>query len=244
MDDRQPLMEATILVIDDEPQWKELLEKAFPQYRFIGALSGSEGLEILAAPNDVDLIILDYKMKLMNGLDVLKRIKEKDPQRQVIMLTAHGSKDIVVESLECRADHFVDKPFEIKDMREKIRAALEKNFSQEKNLKTDSVSIQRVVRFIERNHGRELTLDDAAMVASLSPKYLSRLFKEKTSQSFTDFKISIKMNKAKELLENTSLTVAQIADQLGYQTAEPFEKMFKKWEGCTPTEYRCQKSSL
>ena len=98
--------------------------------------------------------------------------------------------------------------------------------------------MRKVIRFIERNFDKPLSLQDAAMVASLSPKYLSRLFKEETHKSFTEFRINLRLEKAKELLEKTRLTVKEISDRTGYDTAEAFEKVFKKFEGLTPTEYR------
>jgi len=232
------IQEATILVIDDEPKWQELLQCAFPQYKCIGAKSGGEGLELLRKPNDIDLVILDYKMGLMTGIEVLKKIRQINPALGVILMTAFGSKDVVVEALEQHADDFIDKPFRIEDTRQKIENVLEARYRRQKESGRADGSVQRVVRFLERNYDKPFTLDDAALVASLSPKYLSRLFKEETGKGLTEFKIALKIDKARELLESTSFSVKEIAEKLGYESAEAFEKVFKRIEGRTPTEYR------
>lgn len=235
------ILSATILVIDDEPRWKELLEEAFPKYRFLGALSGGEGLQLLQKPNEVDVIILDFKMGMMNGIEVLRRIRQISPQISVIMLTGHGSKDIVVEALENHADDFIDKPFKLEEMKQKIEKLLEGRYqTQKSNGSPEGSVLQRVIHFLERNYDKPVTLQDAADVASLSPKYLSRLFKEQAHKSFTQFRITLKMEKAKEMLKNSSLNIGEISDKLGYENAEAFEKMFKKIERCTPTDFRTQ----
>lgn len=233
-----PLTQATILVIDDDPAIKGLLEAAFPQFTFVGAQSGGEGLEILKAPNDVDLVLLDYRMKMMDGIQTLGKIRAMNPGLVVIMLTAFGTKELAVEALEHHADDFIDKPFKLNDVRQKIEHCLEARQDRQKALGQDEDAVQRVIHFVQRNYDKALTLDDAALVASLSPKYLSRIFKQETHQSFTDFRLSLRMEKARELLETTHLHIGEIADKLGYESEESFVKMFKKIEKSTPTEHR------
>ncbi len=237
---RQPLpfTRATILVIDDDPAIKGLLDTAFPQYAFVGALSGGEGLEILKAPNEIDLVLLDYRMKIMDGIQTLGKIRTMSPGLPVIMFTAFGTKQLAVEALEYHADDFIDKPFKLAEVQQKIEHCLEARRDGEKALGQEEDAVQRVVHFVQRNYDKALTLEDAALVASLSPKYLSRIFKQETHQSFTDFRLSLRMEKAREYLETTHLHIGEIADKLGYESEESFVKMFKKIEKSTPTEYR------
>jgi YesN/AraC family two-component response regulator len=233
-----PLTQATILVIDDDPAIKGLLETAFPQYSFISALSGGAGLEVLKAPNEVDLVLLDYRMQMMDGIQALGRIRAMNPGLPVIMFTAFGTKQLAIEALEYHADDFIDKPFKLQEMRQKIERCLEARQDRTKAAGQEEDAVQRVIHFVKRNFDKALTLEDAALVASLSPKYLSRLFKQETHQSFTDFRLSLRMEKARELLETTHLHIGEIADKLGYESEESFVKMFKKIQGSTPTEYR------
>jgi two-component system response regulator YesN len=70
---------------------------------------------------------------------------------------------------------------------------------------------------------------------------LSRLFKAVTGTGFNDYKIDLKINKAKELLRTTTLNINQITDRLGYLNAESFIRIFKKTTGETPTEFRARR---
>lgn len=236
-------MEKIILVIDDEERVKKSLEEAFPEYRFIGAENGENGLAELSKPNEIDLVILDMKLSDASGIDVLKKIKASYPGLGVIMLTGYGSKDAVVEALRGHADDFIDKPFDDDELRDKIGRLLERRNHEARENGTDQTAIERVVRLLERNYDKDLTLDHAAKVASLSPKYISRLFKQSMRKSFTDFKIWLRMEKGKEMLKKTSLPVSLIAERTGYENAESFMKTFKKTVRCTPTEYRSQAQS-
>ena len=92
-----------ILVIDDNPKIKESLMLAFPEYCFVSVLSGEEGLKYLRKPHEADLVILDYKMDGLNGIDTLKEIRKIDPKIGVIFLTSFGSKEVVVEALRVNA---------------------------------------------------------------------------------------------------------------------------------------------
>ncbi len=72
----------------------------------------------------------------------------------------------------------------------------------------------------------------------ISPEYLGRIFKSGTGQSPMSFLISIRLEKAKELLEKEELTVAQISRQIGYNDAYHFSKLFKKHFSISPLAYR------
>lgn len=227
-----------ILVVDDNAKVKESLAPAFPEYRFIGVLSGEECLKYLRRPHEIDLVLLDYKLGSLNGIDVLKEIRLMEPRLGVILLTGFGSKDLVVEALRAGADDFMDKPYSIDLMKQKLEAFFEKRAEEERRSGTGGTPAQRMIRFVERNYRKNPTLRDVAEKISLSPKYVSRKFKQETSETFSDYRIKLKVNQAKKLLQKTSLNIARIACQVGYENAGSFMKMFKKVAGSTPTEYR------
>lgn len=98
--------------------------------------------------------------------------------------------------------------------------------------------IGKVMRFAERNSYRRVCLRDAALFVDLSPKYLSRIFREYTNKRFSEYRLEIKMDRAKELLRQRSKNINEIADRVGYENTESFIRIFKKMTGLTPTGYR------
>ena len=89
----------TILVIDDNSKIYESLCLAFPEYNFIGTSSGEEGLKCLRRANEIDLVILDYKMNGLDGIQVLREIRRMDAKMGVMIMTSFGTKEVVVEAL-------------------------------------------------------------------------------------------------------------------------------------------------
>jgi two-component system, response regulator YesN len=98
--------------------------------------------------------------------------------------------------------------------------------------------IERVKQFTEKNYDKKISLEDVAELVFLSPKYFSRIFKEVTGIGFNDYKLEVKINRAKEMLENSGFNVDEIAYKIGYENPESFIRIFKKNTSHTPTEYR------
>ncbi len=103
----------TILVVDDEKNYPLILGAVLEEEGFevLTANSGREALEIQKA-SDVDLILTDMKMPSMDGIELLEKIKARDSDMPVIMMTAYGSVDKAVEAMEKGAYSYILKPFD------------------------------------------------------------------------------------------------------------------------------------
>jgi two-component system, response regulator YesN len=229
----------SILVVEDNAKLASSVTLALEGYHVQSISSGEDALEILSKPHHIDLVILDVNIRGASGTDLLAEIKKSCPNLSVIILTSYESTEILSKSLKEGASDFLDKPFRQDELREKVDNLIEHGGSGREHSRggLDS-AVQRVRRFIEKNHDRRVSLKDAASITSLSTKYLSKMFKQKTGKKFTEYRLSIRMDVAKKLLEFSDKSVGQIALKLGYENAESFMKMFKKIFGLTPTEYR------
>lgn len=98
--------------------------------------------------------------------------------------------------------------------------------------------IRMVKEYILSNIAAPLSLDTAADQVSLSPRYLSRVFKDEVGINFTDFVTKQRIEKAKELIISTDLQVEQIAEQVGFNSSAYFIKKFKETYGVTPKNYK------
>jgi two-component system, NtrC family, response regulator len=103
----------TILIVDDEINYPLVLSAVLQDEGFetLTANSGEEALEILEN-SDVDLLLTDMKMPKMDGITLLERIKEKDPELPVMMMTAHGTVEKAVEAMQKGAYNYIMKPFD------------------------------------------------------------------------------------------------------------------------------------
>ena len=94
-----------------------------------------------------------------------------------------------------------------------------------------------VKKYIGQNVKEHLSLNEVAAVFGISPNYLSQLFKKYNDTGFNEYVTICKINEAKKLLEESNLKIYEIADMLGFESAFYFSKVFKKVEGCSPSEY-------
>ncbi len=224
-----------ILVVDDDEDLRRELRSFLEEYEVVEAPDGQAALNILKRANEIGLVILDVMMPGINGLDVLAEIKKTNPDLKTVILTGHSSKDVAIEALKNRADDYIEKPIFIDRIKETVEKFLEKGGEDPLDLKG---KIEKIKRFIERNCYRKTTLEAAAKSIYLSPKYLSRIFKEQVGMGFSEYKLRVKIARAKELLAKTALNVNQVSDKLAYENTESFIRQFKKFTKQTPTGYR------
>lgn len=99
----------------------------------------------------------------------------------------------------------------------------------------------KIIKFINDNYDKNITLDDAAKEINMSYHYFSKFFKDQTGKNFVDYLTELRILKAKELLHDETISVKEICYKIGYSDPNYFSKIFKKATGVTPTDYRLNK---
>ncbi len=112
------------------------------------------------------------------------------------------------------------------------------NRIQEEQLLTGNQHIEIVKQIINRDFTQEVTLQSISDELNLSPNYISRLFKQSTGESFVDYVTSLRIERAKTLLQEQNLKVNEICLMVGYNNSYYFIKVFRERTGMTPGEYR------
>lgn len=103
---------------------------------------------------------------------------------------------------------------------------------------TDVLQLKNVLNRIIKYPEEKLSMDDAAKMAGMSYAYFSRTFKKTIGQSFVDFCNANKIHRAEELLKSQKFSVTDIATSLGFGSVSYFNRIFKKYNGSTPTQYK------
>jgi len=156
-----------ILVVDDERSVRMMLEAALRAqgHRIFCAASGS-GARTLLEAESFDLILLDLQLGDMDGIEILREVKERWPAIEVILLTAHGSINSAIAALRHGAFDYLLKPAQLQDIRDRVERAL----TQRRAAQQRTELLQRI-----SDSARALGMIDSGGEAFLSPANSDRI---------------------------------------------------------------------
>jgi two-component system cell cycle response regulator len=115
-----------VLIADDDPVSRRLLQVSLGNagYRVDAAADGAEALRVLNQPDSPRLVILDWLMPGMDGVEVCRMVRAsaREPYQYIILLTAKGHQTEIIEGLEAGADDYITKPFDLQELKARLRA--------------------------------------------------------------------------------------------------------------------------
>ena len=253
--DDQPVL----LIVEDNPDLRLYLRKIFEtQYQIIEANDGQQGLEI-ALQNVPDMVITDLMMPRLDGFGLCERLKtdERTSHIPVVLLTAKATLTDRLEGLGLGADEYLQKPFNKDELVIRVknllhqRSLLREKFSlrattlpsesavgNEVSQQLDNQFIQRIRAVIDAHLSESsFDVDGLCKALGISRTNLHRKLKALTGTSATEFIRKIRLQRAAQLVQQNTLTVSEIAYQVGFESLSYFSKSFQEEFGMSPSEY-------
>jgi two-component system, OmpR family, KDP operon response regulator KdpE len=128
-------LQGKVLIVDDEPSIRRALHTTFGTLGFdvAEAVNGEQAIPLLRASN-FDAVLLDVNMPGMGGIQTCREIRRQFPRLAVLMLTVRNEEDDKVEALEAGADDYVTKPFPIRELVARVRAAVRRSQNSPVNM--------------------------------------------------------------------------------------------------------------
>ena len=126
----QDVQMKTILIVDDEAVIRDLCSRALKGYNVVQAGNGQDALKLFDK-GDIDVVLTDVMMPGMDGIELLKKIKQKEPTIVVIVMTGFAEKDVILNALKADADDFISKPLNLLQLKTAIDKALVKKALKE-----------------------------------------------------------------------------------------------------------------
>jgi len=244
-----------LLIVEDSSDVVLYLQAILKyEYRIEVAGNGSIGLE-KALELIPDIILSDVMMPVMDGIEMLEKVKNdiRTSHIPVVMLTAKADIDSRLAGLERGADAYLAKPVNEKelhiqlknlvDLRKKLYeryASLEKiPETSDKFLKKEDVFMTEVKQLMEANlRDDEFGVSNICRVMAVSRAQLYRKFKSLSNRTLADYFKSLRLHKAKELLSSTGMNVTEVTFTVGFKSLSHFSREFTREFGVSPSEFR------
>ena len=234
-----------VLLVDDEiiirQGFRQLFDWEAHDCEVVGeAADGMEALSQIDALNP-DIVTMDINIPIMNGLKVIQLSRMKHPETAFIIVSGYDDFAYCREALRLQITDYILKPVDYEEFGVCIDNLKIAMFQKKASLESDGQDeriINKIVRFVQSHLAEEISLSVLAEEFHFSTQYVSQLFKNEIGVNFLTYLTNIRMEKAKKLLLNTDLPIAEISEQSGYGDYRVFTKVFKKSEGVTPSQYR------
>ena len=228
------------------------------------AVNGAEALETFKREKS-QIVVMDISMPEMNGVEAAERIRSLDEDCIIIFLTAYdefsyAKRAIVIRALDyllkpCEEDELVavmEEAMRLTDKRLSVSGVpspgvpspdIRREEHAEAMPRDDGdgrlAQVAETIReYIRNNYMKEISMQDAARMMNYSDAYFCKLFKQCFDQNFTSYLTGFRVNEAKKLLRDRSISVKDVSMQVGYYDSNYFAKVFKRITGQSPTEYR------
>ena len=241
-----------VLVVEDE----ELIRKGIVLAVDWAALDcvvvgeAANGLEALDAVERLDpsLVITDLKMPQMDGIEMLRQLRQRGNNVYVIILTAYDSFTYAQSALRLGAVDFLVKPFRDGDLEQAVTALRRRMESDsgeaalalpELRKGDKSKYVLEAMDFIGRHYSdSSISIGLIAQHLGISEGHLSHLFKKETDYTLLNYLTRYRIHKAMGLLKDCRVKVYEVAEQVGYRDITYFSATFKKLVGVSPSEYQ------
>ncbi|MGO4547955.1 helix-turn-helix domain-containing protein [Paenibacillus sp. 2TAB23] len=247
-----------IIIADDEEfirlGLQKILTKMDLDIQVIG--SYSNGMDAWAhisklGDGELDVLITDIKMPMMDGLKLIEHLRDKKVATIVLSgfsefeyarkALRHGVRDYLLKPVD--KSNLYDLLIRIKQERGEQAQIVEANdtpqLAEAISKEKEHHVIEQMKSILEQEYGKNFEMERMAETVGMSANYLSRLFKQETGMTLTDYLIDIRIEKAKQFLtDHPNLKNYEISQLVGYSDPVYFNKLFKKMTGETPKDYK------
>ncbi|MCW8805180.1 MAG: response regulator, partial [Ignavibacteriaceae bacterium] len=245
-----------VLVVEDNADVREFIKDSLGNgFQIQEAPNGEQGVK-KAEQIIPDLIISDIMMPRMDGNELTRILKndEKTSHIPIILLTAKSEQESKLEGLETGADDYLTKPFDTKELQIRInnlistRRKLQEKYSKvdfvpekkivEKKLNNiDEKFMAKVFEVIEKHISEEeFSIEQFGREVGMSRMQLHRKLKALTGKSASNYLRSIRLKKAKQLIEEQKGNISEIAYSVGFSSPQYFTRSFKEEFGYPPSD--------
>ena len=252
----------SVVLLDDEPWILKGIRKTFDWnkmgFEVIGEFTSSKVAWEACSDNAPDVIFTDIRMPNYSGIDLLKMAREKMLDTEFVVISGFAEFQYVQQALRYSAFDYCLKPIQKNDadaVLEKLRNHLDKKSEMKTKVyraqgESDSKEgiiiselynkkFEEMIEYIRNHYHEKLYLNELADKFYFNANYCCYLFKKMMNTTFSDFVTDLKMKEVGEIMKrDQSISIDEAARMVGYDDYYYFSKVFKKYFGITPRQYK------
>lgn len=189
------------------------------------------------------VLFTDIKMPLMDGLAIVEHVHRNVPHVRCVIISGYNDFEYAKTAMKFKAYDYLLKPlnkFELSKTLRKLKDELlseQALLNSERETSTENI-VKSIIQYLQMNYEKEINFTQIASDYNFSASYLTKIFKEHSCTSPIKYLIDYRINIAKGMLADTSLTIKEIAEKTGFVDQFYFSKCFKSHCGITPSQYR------
>ncbi|MBR0399667.1 MAG: response regulator [Mogibacterium sp.] len=236
----------TVYIADDEV-WitlglTKLLEKSGYDIWVVGTANNGLTAREEIAEFKPDILFTDIRMPGMTGLELLREVPKLSPSTRVVLISGFAEFSYAQEAVQHHAYDYLLKPVKEEELGRILSNITAEGGGKQSPDRSESIvperMIDRVINDIREHYTEDIQLTTLASKYSVSIARLSTDIKKKIGMTFSDYVTQLRIQRAKELLPDESMSISEIAEIVGYNDYFYFIKVFKKVQGISPSKYR------
>lgn len=254
------------VIVDDEPYMREglrlLVDWQACAFDLVGEAADAHEALALIHRERPDLAILDIRMPGMEGTKLAQLLTDQHPELLVMFMTGYQDFEYARAAIRAHAWRYLLKPLDPEELEKELRIAAAHLVQRSKGQEAGDAAITpssrpiddslaqpplseadwrpRMEQYIQAHYAGTPSIAALSREIGFHKGYLGQLIKRETGQSFHQHVTQARMEKARQLLRQTSLSIAEVASAVGIHDVDYFTSQFKRITGSTPSAYRRQ----
>lgn len=235
-------MSHLVCMIDDEP-WAAIDAEHSIDWAYFGFKFSKHYSNPIEALSDIphmnySLILVDIRMPEIDGLELIRRLKEQEVQAQFAILSGYSDFEYARTAIRLGVQDYFVKPLDPAELNQYLSTLSKKLHGDLAETSELDPQFSEILEYIDLHASEKLKLDDIARALNYNKNYICQLFQKNIQKTYVQYLTERRVENARQLITGSTLSFNEISSRCGFSDYSYFNRVFKHVTGHTPAEYR------